>query len=106
VVNRIITDLGVIDVTPQGLKVVELAEGVSREEIAAKTEAALDFPCWDKPVGVCSAGRSMLRPFSFSGARKCPEIAKKCLKCGFCIAIRRSSAESPALRKVRMRISA
>ena len=43
VVNRIITDLGVIDVTPQGLKVVELAEGVSREEIAAKTEAALDF---------------------------------------------------------------
>jgi hypothetical protein len=25
----------------------------------------------------------MLRPFSFSGARKCPEIAKKCLKCGF-----------------------
>ncbi len=43
VVNRIITDLGVIDVTPQGLKVVELAEGVSREEIAAKTEASLDF---------------------------------------------------------------
>ncbi len=43
VVNRIITDLGVIDVTPQGLKVVELAEGVSREEIAAKTEVALDF---------------------------------------------------------------
>ncbi|GGX32224.1 CoA transferase subunit B [Undibacterium squillarum] len=43
VVNRIITDLGVIDVTPQGLKVVELADGVSREEITAKTEAALDF---------------------------------------------------------------
>src|ERR1700710_3058174 len=29
VVNRIITDLGVLDVTPQGLKVVELAEGVT-----------------------------------------------------------------------------
>ncbi|MBC3934448.1 CoA transferase subunit B [Undibacterium rugosum] len=43
VVNRIITDLGVIDVTPAGLKVVELASGVSAEEIQAKTEARLDF---------------------------------------------------------------
>ncbi|MFZ6742389.1 CoA transferase subunit B [Undibacterium sp. JH2W] len=42
VVNRIITDLGVIDVTPAGLKLVELASGVSKEEIIAKTEAALD----------------------------------------------------------------
>ncbi|NDI85811.1 CoA transferase subunit B [Undibacterium crateris] len=43
VVNRIITDLGVIDVTPAGLKVVELASGVSAEEIQAKTEAKLDL---------------------------------------------------------------
>jgi 3-oxoacid CoA-transferase subunit B len=42
VVNRIITDLGVIDVTPAGLKLVELATGVSKEEIIAKTEATLD----------------------------------------------------------------
>ena len=41
VVNRIITDLAVLDVTPQGLKVVEMAPGVTREELQAKTGAAL-----------------------------------------------------------------
>jgi len=43
VVNRIITDLCVMDVTPQGLKVVELASGVTKEELIEKTGAALDF---------------------------------------------------------------
>jgi 3-oxoacid CoA-transferase subunit B len=37
VVNRIITDLGVFDVTPDGLKGVELAPGVTAEEIRIKT---------------------------------------------------------------------
>lgn len=41
VVNRIITDLAVMDVTPQGLKVVEIAEGVTREELQAKTGVPL-----------------------------------------------------------------
>jgi len=41
VVNRIITDLAVMDVTPQGLKVVEMAPGVTREELQSKTGAPL-----------------------------------------------------------------
>ena len=41
VVDRIITDLGVIDVTPAGLRVVELADGVTREEMKEKTGATL-----------------------------------------------------------------
>jgi 3-oxoacid CoA-transferase subunit B len=41
VVNRIITDLAVLDVTPQGLKVVELAPGVTREELQHKTGVPL-----------------------------------------------------------------
>ncbi|MBM3387498.1 MAG: succinyl-CoA--3-ketoacid-CoA transferase, partial [Betaproteobacteria bacterium] len=43
VVDRIITDLGVMDVTEQGLKVVELADGVTPEFIQSKTGVQLIF---------------------------------------------------------------
>jgi 3-oxoacid CoA-transferase subunit B len=37
VVNRIISELCVLDVTPAGLKLAELAPGVTLDEVRAKT---------------------------------------------------------------------
>jgi 3-oxoacid CoA-transferase subunit B len=42
VVNIIITDLGVMEVTSNGLKLLEVAPGVTVDEIKAKTAAKLD----------------------------------------------------------------
>lgn len=41
VVNRVITDLGVLDITAQGVKLVELAEGVTLEQIQQATGVQL-----------------------------------------------------------------
>jgi 3-oxoacid CoA-transferase subunit B len=41
VVHRIISDLAVMDVTEEGLRLVELAPGVSAREVQEKTEARL-----------------------------------------------------------------
>ena len=42
VVNMIISDLCVLDVTPEGLKLLELAPGVSADEVRAKTGCPVD----------------------------------------------------------------
>jgi len=41
VVDRIVTDLAVLDITPHGLKIVEIAPGVTLEELQAKTGVPL-----------------------------------------------------------------
>ena len=43
VVNRIITDMAVIDITPKGLQLIELAPGVTIEQVVAATEPKLHY---------------------------------------------------------------
>jgi 3-oxoacid CoA-transferase subunit B len=47
-VDRVITDLGVLDVTENGLVLVETAPGVSTDEIVSRTAAPVRLP---DPVG-------------------------------------------------------
>jgi len=42
VVHRIITDMAVLDVTPRGLRLVEIAPGVSVEQVRKATEAEME----------------------------------------------------------------
>ena len=43
VVHRIVTDLAMIDVTPRGLEVLMIADGVSQDELQSKTGVPLIF---------------------------------------------------------------
>ncbi|MGI5901152.1 MAG: CoA transferase subunit B [Desulfitobacteriia bacterium] len=51
-VNIIVTELGLMEVTPEGLVLRELAPGVTVEEIQSKTEAKLIIPEDIKPMEV------------------------------------------------------
>jgi 3-oxoacid CoA-transferase subunit B len=42
VIDMVITDMGVMEVTPNGLKLIELAPGITLEEIQANTDAKMD----------------------------------------------------------------
>jgi 3-oxoadipate CoA-transferase, beta subunit len=42
-VSRVYTDLAVVDVTPQGFIVREMIDGMSRDELQAKSGAPLSF---------------------------------------------------------------
>ena len=46
-VDLIISDIGVIEVTPAGLKLVELAPGVTAAQVVAATEAPLDVSAFE-----------------------------------------------------------
>ncbi len=61
-VNRIYTDLALIDVTPEGLVLREVAPGLDAEAVQAKTEA---------PLRVASDCREMDVPAAFKGTKLC-----------------------------------
>lgn len=49
-VARIFTDLAVVDVTPRGFQLVELAEGITAREVQEATGATLHLPTGDIPT--------------------------------------------------------
>lgn len=60
VVSRIITDLAVMDVTDQGLKVVEVAEGVSEDDLQDRTGCELLWTESEK-VGLNTTTRRVIK---------------------------------------------
>jgi len=43
VVNRVITDIGVMDITAEGILAMELADGITREELSRRSGVAIRF---------------------------------------------------------------
>jgi len=56
VVTRIYTDLAVIDVTPAGLRVHAMLQGVSADDLQAATEAPLLFPDTPSVIALDAGG--------------------------------------------------
>ena len=69
VVSRVITDLGVFDVTGVGFRVVELAPGVDYDDVVAKTGALLSDGRVAQPAAVGSNGGQM--PAASVASSKC-----------------------------------
>jgi acyl CoA:acetate/3-ketoacid CoA transferase beta subunit len=59
VVHRVITDLGVIDVTPAGLELIETAAGISSEDVQSRRAAHLIV----RPTALTPAWRTRAPPF-------------------------------------------
>ncbi len=51
-VNRVVTDLAVIDITPQGFLLKEVAPDISKEEVISKTEAPLEVASDLKTISI------------------------------------------------------
>jgi 3-oxoacid CoA-transferase subunit B len=52
-VHRVITDLGVLDITPTGLTLVETAPGVTVEDIRSHTDAPLRLDAAAAAAAAC-----------------------------------------------------
>ena len=69
VVSRVITDLGVFDVTGDGFRVVELAPGVDYDDVVAKTGATLSDGRVAQPAALGSNGGQI--PAASAASSKC-----------------------------------
>src|SRR5690606_36123157 len=70
VVDEIITDLGVLQVTPDGLRLVEVAPGVTVEGVRAKTRCAVDASAVARIPAGGGGGPPALRPRRAPAARR------------------------------------
>jgi 3-oxoacid CoA-transferase subunit B len=71
VVSRVITDLGVFDVTGTGFEVVDLAEGVDYDNVAAVTDGVVT----DRRDGLRSSSEATMPEASAPSTSTCRDVA-------------------------------